>query len=138
MIRPIIVDELHKVMFSFKDDKASDLEGFFAKFFKVSWDIVANEFSSTVINFFRCGRLFRETNATTLALVPKKEVLMSVNDFRPISCYNMVYKCISNILTNQINDSLGDVVDQTQSTFLLGRRINDNLLMAQEIFCNYH
>lgn len=78
------------------------------------------------MDFFSCGRFLRKINVAYLTLVPKKEVPMSVNNFRPIACFNVVYKCICKILANRIKDCLGDVVDQTQSSFVPGRRISDN------------
>lgn len=41
-------------------------------------------------NFFRTNKLLREVNDTIVAMVPKVSNVSSVNDFRPISCYNVV------------------------------------------------
>lgn len=138
MIYPVTIEEVRKGMFSLGDDKTLGLDGYSTKFFKETWDIVGSDVSSVVIDFFRVCRMPREVNSTIIALVPKKDVPSSVADFRPISCYNMIYKCICKIIANRIKDSLDDVVDQTQSTFIPRRRISDNILLTQEVFCNYH
>ncbi|GJT93786.1 zinc knuckle CX2CX4HX4C containing protein [Tanacetum coccineum] len=44
----------------------------------------------------------------------------------------------SKILTNRIIDGIKEVVSDTKSTFVLGRRISDNILITQELMHNYH
>ncbi|GKB74189.1 hypothetical protein Tco_0935601 [Tanacetum coccineum] len=61
-----------------------------------------------------------------------------INDYRPISCCNVIYKCISKIITNRIKNGLDDVVSVNQSAFIPGRSISDNILLTQELMHNYH
>nr|GEU52724.1 hypothetical protein [Tanacetum cinerariifolium] len=63
---------------------------------------------------------------------------MKVTDFRPISCCNVLYKCISKIITNRIIAGIKEVVSKNQSAFVPGRRISDNILITQELMHNYH
>ncbi|GJW14525.1 RNA-directed DNA polymerase, eukaryota, reverse transcriptase zinc-binding domain protein [Tanacetum coccineum] len=52
------------------------------------------------------GKLLGEVNATLIALVPKIDTPDKVSDFRPIAYCNVLYKCISIILTNRIKNGL--------------------------------
>ncbi|XP_074290543.1 uncharacterized protein LOC141617258 [Silene latifolia] len=52
--------------------------------------------------YFKKGRMMRKVNTTLLALVPKKEVPLTVQDFRPIACCSVVYKTIRKILANRL------------------------------------
>ncbi|GJZ64151.1 retrotransposon protein, putative, ty1-copia subclass [Tanacetum coccineum] len=61
-----------------------------------------------------------------------------VNDYRPISCCNVLYKCISKILTNRIINGIKEVVSENQFAFIPGKRILDNILLTQELIHNYH
>ncbi|GJY29296.1 reverse transcriptase domain, reverse transcriptase zinc-binding domain protein [Tanacetum coccineum] len=63
---------------------------------------------------------------------------MRINDYRPISCCNVLYKCISRIISNRLKDSLTNLVNLNQSAFILGRCISDNILLTQELMHNYH
>jgi hypothetical protein len=49
-------------------------------------------------------------NATFLALISKKKDSASFEDFRPISCCNMIYKIISKIIENHLKPILSDIV----------------------------
>ncbi|GJU22982.1 RNA-directed DNA polymerase, eukaryota, reverse transcriptase zinc-binding domain protein [Tanacetum coccineum] len=77
-------------------------------------------------------------NATLISLVPKIPTPDKVSDFRPIACCNVLYKCISKILTNRIKRVLGSLVDENQSAFIGGRQITNNILLSQELFRGYN
>ncbi|GJZ26280.1 hypothetical protein Tco_0570533, partial [Tanacetum coccineum] len=103
-----------------------------------TWDIVKVDVSKAIKEFFMSGKLRKEVNHTIIALIPKVPSPTRVNDYRPISCCNVLFKCISKIISNRIKDSLTNLVNINQSAFVPGRRISDNLLLTQELMHNYH
>ncbi|GJV24208.1 hypothetical protein Tco_1376903 [Tanacetum coccineum] len=115
---------------------------------KLDMDIVADmvrleiDLESDVINavkeFFVNGTLLKELSHTIISLIPKVSSPMRINDYRPISCCNVLFKCISKIISNRIKGSLKVLVSSNQSAFVLGRRISDNILLTQELMHNYH
>ncbi|GKC10895.1 putative reverse transcriptase domain, reverse transcriptase zinc-binding domain protein [Tanacetum coccineum] len=109
-----------------------------SRFFKESWDIVADDFVDAVCEFFTNGKLLRELNHTIIALIPKVSNPTRVTDYRPISCCNVMFKCISKIIANRIKESLKTLVSPNQSAFVPGRSIADNILLTQELMHNYH
>uniref|UniRef100_A0A453I0W1 Reverse transcriptase domain-containing protein n=1 Tax=Aegilops tauschii subsp. strangulata TaxID=200361 RepID=A0A453I0W1_AEGTS len=54
-------------------------------------------------------------------------------DYHPISLCNVVYKIIAKSLANRIKPHLPDYIDPAQQAFIKGRRISDNIIIAQEI-----
>ena len=98
--------------------------------FKKSWDYIGKEMCSAVREFFLNGKILKEINATLIALVPKIDTPNKVYDFRPIACCNVIYKCISKVLTNRIKEGLCKIVSLNQSAFVPGRHIQDNILIA--------
>lgn len=74
-----------------------------------------------------------EVNATCVTLVPKVEILISLGDYMPIACCNVVHKCITKVLTTRMKNFIDWAVSPNQSTFILGRYIQDNILLAHEI-----
>ncbi|GJX94924.1 hypothetical protein Tco_0349510 [Tanacetum coccineum] len=61
-----------------------------------------------------------------------------INDYKPISCCNVLYKCISKIISNRVKEGLGDIVSINQSAFVPGHSISDNILLIEELMRNYH
>ncbi|GJW09450.1 aspartic peptidase [Tanacetum coccineum] len=138
MIRPITDLEIKTAMFSIGDDKAPGPDGYTSAFFKKGWDIVGHDVCKAVHDFFINGQLLKEINHTFIALIPKVSTPHRINDYRPISCCNVIYKCISKILTNRIIEGIKEVVSDNQSAFVPGRRISDNILLTQELMYAYH
>ncbi|XP_050207624.1 uncharacterized protein LOC126657045 [Mercurialis annua] len=60
-----------------------------------------------------------------------------LNDYKPISLCNVVYKCITKIIAKRLSSCLGSLVRNSQSTFVLGRKISDNVLLAHELFIRW-
>ncbi|KAI3808225.1 hypothetical protein L1987_24173 [Smallanthus sonchifolius] len=138
MIRQVTREEVKEAMFSIGENKAPGPDGYTSAFFKKSWDIVGEEVTTAILQFFDNGKLLQQVNHTIIALVPKVPTPNSVLDYRPISCCNVIFKCISKILTNRIKGSLTNLVDINQSAFVPGRKISDNILLTQELMHNYH
>ncbi|GJX00245.1 RNA-directed DNA polymerase, eukaryota, reverse transcriptase zinc-binding domain protein [Tanacetum coccineum] len=137
MIREVNDREIKDAMFSIGDNKAPGPDGFSAKFFKNAWHIVCKDVCRAVKEFFSNGQLLGELNATIISLVPKIESPFKVSEFRPIACCNVVYKCISKILTRRIKGCLDKLINLNQSAFIPGRQIQDNILLAQELVKGY-
>ncbi|GKB07076.1 putative reverse transcriptase domain, reverse transcriptase zinc-binding domain protein [Tanacetum coccineum] len=138
MTRQVTNDEIKSAMFDIGDNKAPGPDGYTSAFFKQGWDVVGQEVCRAVHEFFDKGQLLKEVNHTFLALIPKVTTPLKVNDYRPISCCNVLYKCISKILTNRIIEGIKEVVSENQLAFVPGRRISDNILLTQELMHNYH
>nr|GEW47497.1 hypothetical protein [Tanacetum cinerariifolium] len=138
MVKHVSLKDIKDVLFSMNGDKAPGPNGFSAKFFKGAWSIVGANFSQAILDFFYNGKLLKEINPTIISLVPKSQTSKRVSDFRPVSCCNIIYKCISKIIANRIKRSLNSLVDDCQTAFILSRQISDNILLSHELMRNYH
>ncbi|GAA0182266.1 hypothetical protein LIER_30347 [Lithospermum erythrorhizon] len=56
-----------------------------------------------------------------------------MSDFRPISLCNIVAKIIGKVMTNRLRGALTNIISETQSPFLPGRIISNNILIAHEL-----
>nr|GEU39994.1 hypothetical protein [Tanacetum cinerariifolium] len=108
MVCDVTNNETKAAMFDVSDDRAPGLNGYTSVFFK--------------------------KNGLLLVMI----FAMRVNDYRPTSCCNVIYKCISKIITNRFMEGIKEVVSDNQSAFIPGRRISDNILIMQELMHNYH
>nr|GEV15728.1 hypothetical protein [Tanacetum cinerariifolium] len=119
MVRMVTNDEIKSAMFNIGEDRAPGSDGFTSAFFKKSWDVVGNDICNAMKDFFINGKLLKEINHTFLALFPKVSTPLKVNDYQPISCCNILYKCISKVLTNRIIEGIKEVASENQSAFIL-------------------
>ncbi|GJR77253.1 hypothetical protein Tco_0089618 [Tanacetum coccineum] len=134
IIRPITNAEIKTAMFDIGDDKAPGPDVYTSMFFKKGRDVVGADVCKAIHDLFSNGKLLKEINHTFMTLIPKIATPQKVNDYRPISCCNVIYKCISKIITNRIKE----VVSENQSAFVPGKRISNNILLTQELMHNYH
>lgn len=66
------------------------------------------------------------------------ESLESMGDYRPISLINSSLKIISKLLANRLRRVIDSLVDTTQSAFLKGRCILDNIATAEKLILSIH
>ncbi|KAK2421774.1 hypothetical protein QL285_032366 [Trifolium repens] len=83
--------------------------------------------------FHRNGKLTRGINSTFIALIPKVDNPLKLNDFRPISLVGSMYKILAKVLANRLRQVVGSVVSEVQSTFVKERQILDGILVANEV-----
>jgi len=88
--------------------------------------------------FFEFSTLPRYVNATRIALVPKIENPLTMNDFRPVFCCNVMYKCISKVIVSMLQLILLDVIGLSHTAFVFGRQISDVILLTHELMHNYY
>jgi hypothetical protein len=136
--KEVTEEEIRETLFSMKSNKAPGPDGYTAEFFKAAWHIIGKEVVAAIKDFFNSGLLLKEVNATILTLVPKKINPSAMGDFRPIACCNVIYKCITKIISNRMLPLMGNLVSMNQSAFIPSRSISENVLLAQEIVRNYH
>ncbi|GJR61917.1 RNA-directed DNA polymerase, eukaryota, reverse transcriptase zinc-binding domain protein [Tanacetum coccineum] len=137
-VKPITDSEIKKAMFSIGDNKAPGPDGYPAKFFKEAWHIVGTDVCNAVKEFFSSAKLLGELNTNIISLILKISTPLLVTDFRPIACCNMIYKCISKVITERIKGCLDKLINKNQSAFIPGRLIQDNILLAQDLMHGYN
>ena len=115
------------------DLKAPGPDGMPAIFYKKCWHIVGERVIKEVLQVLNGGEMPAGWNDTNIILIPKVKNPTELKDFRPISLCNVIYKIISKILANRLKKILPDVISSTQSAFVPGRLITDNILVTYEV-----
>ncbi|KAL9665795.1 hypothetical protein QQ045_000116 [Rhodiola kirilowii] len=94
---------------------------------------LVTEVTREVLRCLNDGYLDTNLNETLIVLIPKVKKVEKVEDLRPISLCNVVMKLIPKVLANRLKEILPDMVSQSQSAFVRGRLITDNILIAHEV-----
>ncbi|KAM6577555.1 hypothetical protein CsatB_029392 [Cannabis sativa] len=105
LLKPVSCEEVKLALFQIHPDKAPGPDGSFPK----------------------------ELNETNLVLIPKKKNVATMGDLRPIALCNVIYKLISKVLANRMRSIIDLIISDTQSAFIPGRLISDNIMVAFEV-----
>ncbi|KAL9677471.1 hypothetical protein QQ045_005703 [Rhodiola kirilowii] len=133
LIAPFTEGEVKRALFQMHPTKAPGLDGFPALFYQSNWDIVGQDVVREALDYLNSGVLNADLNETLIVLVPKVKKVDKVEDMRPISLCNVVMKIVTKALANRLKELLPGIISQSQSAFLGGRLITDNILIAHEI-----
>lgn len=88
-------------------DKAPEPDGFTIKIFQKFWNLVKDD-------------LLDGLNHTFITLVPKVAGADSMEQFRPISCVNSLYKIHAKILADRLAEVVPDLISGNQAAFVGG------------------
>lgn len=125
--------EILETLKDMKRNASPGPDGFNVEFYIATWGWIGQDVVQLVRNFFHTGIMPAHINDTHIALIPKKLVPLVPADYRPISLCNVIYKLIAKSLANRLKPHLPDYVHPSQQAFIEGRRISNNIIIAQEI-----
>ena len=90
------------------------------------------DISQAVLSSLNSGSLLKSINHTFITIIPKVQNPERVNDFRPTSLCNVIYKIVSKVIANRLKPFLNSIISEAQSAFTADRLITDNIFIAFE------
>lgn len=133
LMSPINDDEIKQTIFNMKLLKAPGVNGFLAIFYQSQWHVVGVSFCQMVKEVFNSHQLPADINHTLLVLIPKVDNPTSLKMFRSTSLCSIAYKAITKPIANRLKSILPDLIRPQQTSFVLGRHIIENIVVAQEV-----
>ncbi|XP_019166974.1 PREDICTED: uncharacterized protein LOC109162747 [Ipomoea nil] len=131
--RPFETDEVKEALFSMYPDKAPGPDGLNPGFYQQFWEIVGRDVSGFITNALNSCVFPEGLNDTNIVLIPKKEMPETVADLRSIALSNVIYRVIAKMIANRMKTLMGGLISESQSAFIPGRLITDNILVAAEV-----
>jgi hypothetical protein len=129
-------EELYQALRSMPRGKRAGSDGIPYEFYLQFWQELGADFTAMVQETLQC------TTATPLTPTQRVGLIVLIykgkgsradhTNYRPITLLNTDCKAIAKVLANRFGAALGPVVDATQTAFLPGRWIGDNILCHLE------
>ncbi|XP_059290814.1 uncharacterized protein LOC132044342 [Lycium ferocissimum] len=131
-----IIEEVKNDVFQLSGDSACGPDGFSSVFYKKCWNIVGADVYNVIKSFYEGQTLPKSVTHTNLVLLPKKAIINSFSDLRPISLNNFINKVISRLIHDTLEVILPSLISTNQSGFVQGRNIIEKVLQTQELVTN--
>lgn len=133
LMSDIVLEEVRDAIFSMHPERSPGPDGLNPAFFQVLWDVVKRDLVDLCQKFIATGELPKGVNKTLVCLIPKVRQPQTMADLCHISVCNVVIRVLSKVLTNRLKPCLQMLISDRQSTFIEGRLLTNNALIAFEI-----
>lgn len=77
-------------------------------------------------------------NLKVITLIPKQPDIKHISQFRPISLCTTIYKVLAKIVVSKLKPLLPKIVHRNQASYVPGKNISYNIIIAQEILHRYN
>jgi len=133
LLAPFSGEEIWNALVSIGDLKAPGADGMPSIFYKKFWSLIGERVKKEVLYVLNGGPIPDGWNDTIIVLIPKTSSPKMLKDLWPVSLCNVLYKLISKVLANRLKNFLPEIISLSQSIFVLGRLVTDNVLLAYEL-----
>ena len=138
LIKPITLQEIQSILTLRKNDKSLGPDGLPVEVFRALFDVMGPDLLRVIEDSRKLGKIPVVFNSTLLVLIPKIDLPICFEDFRPIALCNFYYKIIGKIISTRIRHVLGRYISCEQFGFLPGRQIHDAVGVIQERLHTIH
>lgn len=125
-------EEIQEAVFTMGPTKAPGEDGLLDLFYQKYWHIIGEEVTSFCLQLLNGDIEVSLINSTNIVLILKVSNPSNMMQFRPISLYNVLYKSLAKVIANRFRGVIEKCIDGTQSAFVPGRLISNNVLLAYE------
>ena len=131
------IEEIKTTLFNCNASKAPGPGGLSFAFYQACWDFVKSDLYKLFACFYFHDLDISKLNLAYVCLIPKKEITPSISNYKPISLINCSFKLITKLLADRLAKVMDFLIDDTQTTFIKGRNIMDNVVVATEVLHHF-
>ena len=133
LLVPFTYDDFELAVKQMHPDKAPGSAGLNPSFYHKFWPVLGQDIFHACIVWLEKLEFSANLNDTLLTLCPKCDSPTTMCDLRPIALCNVLYKIIAKVLAKRLKRILPNIISLTQSAFVPGRSILDNVIVAFEV-----
>ena len=133
LVAPFSKEEFTKAIKQKHLEKSPGLDGLNPRFYQRFWPLIGDQIFSVASQWLSIGAFPLGLNNTLIVLIPKCENPSSMKELSPILLCNVLYKLVAKVLAKRMKDVLCRPISPSQTTFVPGRSITDNILLASEV-----
>ena len=130
----ITIEEVEKVLFKTKNNKAPGPDGYSYDFLKLFWDDIKFLMLNTFRRYLETENLTEQQKTGIITCLPKQgKDRRLIKNWRPITLLNSIYKIFSWILADRLKTTLDSIIRNDQKGFLQDRFIRENIRLIHDI-----
>ena len=115
------------------NNKSPGSDGITTEFYKIFWNDIKSFYIKSLNYSFENGSLTTLQKQGIISLLPKKDKnLDDLKNWRPLTLLNTDYKIATKAIANRIKKYLPNLIDCSQTGFIKGRYIGENIRLIQE------
>jgi hypothetical protein len=99
LITDYSMEEIPKAIFQMEHNKSSGPDGFSADFYQHFWEVIKTDMMSLFECFQKGGLPLYKLNFGVITLLPKKENVTQIQQYRPICLLNVSFKIFTKVAT---------------------------------------
>ena len=123
----ISVDECHKVLKTFQNNKSPGNDGIPAEFYKKFWTLFGSFMVNSFNKSYEEGELSASQKQAVISLLDKGKDRTLLKNWRPISLLNVDYKLASKTIAQRITKHLPKLINENQVGYVQNRNITENI-----------
>nr|CAE05084.3 OSJNBa0009K15.4 [Oryza sativa Japonica Group] len=125
-------NEIKEAIFQMEHNKAPGPDGFPAEFYQVFWNVIKADLLDLFKDCHNGTLPLFSLNFGTIILFPKCVEAMKIQQYRPICLLNISFKIFTKVATNRIIGVTQKVISPTQTAFIPGRNIMEEVVILHE------
>ena len=126
--------ECEEAVKDMKNGKTPGSDGLTAEFYKIFWQDLKEAMLNSFNHSFQINSLSEIQKQGLITLLPKSSKdLTNLSNWRPISLLNVDYKIMTKAIANRIKTVLKVLIDSSQTGFIKGRYIGENIRLLFDI-----
>ena len=132
LLKPLTQEEVEEAVKKLPTGKSPGIDTIPAEFYQEAWEDIKFDIFNFVLESSCQETIAEELNVSKIALLPKSEDRLRIQNYRPISLLNTLYKVVAKVYANRMKPLLHHWILPTQTGFVPNRCILDNVFLAFE------